>query len=114
MREVVFVDGMRTPFGKQGGTIKTFSSADLAAMTVKALVAKTGIYERGGKVDTVMCGSAATCSKSWSPARYITMAAGLPFEVSAAFVEKQCGSAIESINHAAWKILAGAADVVID
>ena len=113
MREVVFVDGMRTPFGKQGGTIKTFSSADLAAMTVKALVAKTGIYERGGKVDTVMCGSAATCSKSWSPARYITMAAGLPFEVSAAFVEKQCGSAIESINHAAWKILAGAADVVI-
>ena len=113
MREVVFVDGMRTPFGKQGGTIKTIPAADLAAMTVKALVAKTGIYDRGGKVDSVMCGSAATCSKSWSPARYITMAAGLPFETSASFVEMQCGSAIDSINHAAWKILAGAADVII-
>lgn len=113
MREVVFVDGMRTPFGKMGGTIKNFASADLAAKTVKALVEKTAILEKGGKVDSVICGSAASCSKTWSPARYITMAAGLPFETSASFVEMQCGSAIDSINHAAWKILAGAADVVI-
>ena len=113
MREVVFVDGMRTPFGKMGGALKTIASADLAAMTVKALVAKTQILEKGGKVDSVMCGSAATCSKSWSPARYISMAAGLPIETSASFVEMQCGSAIDAINHAAWKILAGCADVVI-
>ena len=113
MREVVFVDGMRTAIGKMGGTIKTFAADDLAALTVKALVEKTGILERGGMVDSVMCGAAAVSSKSWSPARYISMAAGLPFETSTSFVEKQCGSAIDSINHAAWKILAGAADVVI-
>ena len=113
MREVVFVDGMRTPFGKQGGTLKDISGSDLAALTVKALIAKTGIYERGGKVDSLMCGSAAGCGYSWSHARYITMKAGLPFETSASFVEMQCGSAIDSINHAAWKILAGAADVVV-
>jgi len=113
MREVVFVDGMRTPFGKQGGTLKDIAGSNLAAMTVKALVAKTQIYERGGKVDSLMCGSAAGCGYSWSHARYITMAAGLPFETSASFVEMQCGSAIDSINHAAWKILAGAADVII-
>ena len=98
MREVVFVDGMRTPFGKMGGALRTIASADLAAMTVKALVAKTQIIEKGGKVDSVMCGSAASCSKSWSPARYITMASGLPFETSASFVEMQCGSAIDAIN----------------
>ena len=49
MREVVFVDGMRTPFGKQGGTLKDICGSDLAAMTVKALVAKTGVLEKGGK-----------------------------------------------------------------
>ena len=113
MREVVFVDGMRTPFGKMGGAIKSFAADDLAAMTVKALVEKTGILEKGGKVDSVMCGSAATSSKSWSPSRYVTMAAGLPFETTSSYVEMQCGSAIDSINHAAWKILAGAADVII-
>ena len=113
MREVVFVDGMRTPFGKMGGTLKDIYATDLAAMTVKALVAKTGILEKGGKVDSVMCGSASQCAHSWSPARYVAMAAGLPMETSASYVEMQCGSAIDSINHAAWKILAGAADVVI-
>ena len=113
MREVVFVDGMRTAFGKQGGTLKDIFATDLGAAVVKALVAKTGILERGGKVDSVMCGSAAHCPHSFSPARYVTMAAGLPFETSASYVEMQCGSAIDAINHAAWKILAGAADVVI-
>ncbi len=113
MREVVFVEGMRTPFGKMGGTLKDINGSNLAAMTVKALVAKTQIYEKGGKVDSLMCGSASGCGYSWSNARYITMAAGLPFETSASFVEMQCGSAIDSINHAAWKILAGAADVII-
>ena len=98
MREVVFVDGMRTAIGKMGGTIKTIAADDLAALTVKALVEKTGILERGGKVDSVMCGAALTSSKSWSPARYISMAAGLPFETSTSFVEKQCGSAISIIE----------------
>lgn len=104
---------MRTPFGKMGGTLKDIYATDLAAMTVKALVAKTGILEKGGKVDSVMCGSASQCAHSWSPARYIAMAAGLPMETSASYVEMQCGPAIDSINHAAWKIMAGAADVVI-
>ena len=113
MREVVFVDGMRTPFGKMGGTLKDIYASDLGAMTVKALLAKTQILEKGGKVDSVICGSAASCGHTWSPARYIAMAAGLPMETSASFVEMQCGSAIDSINHAAWKILAGGADVVI-
>ena len=113
MREIVFVDGVRTPIGRMGGALKTFAAEDLAALTVKALVEKVGILERGGKVDSVICGSALSTSKSWSPARYITMAAGLPFETSSSFVEMQCGSAIDSINHAAWKILAGGADVVI-
>ena len=112
-REVVFVDGMRTPFGKQGGTLKDIYASDLSAMTVKALVAKTQILERGGKVDSVICGGATPCGHTYTPARYVSMAAGLPFETSASFVEMQCGSAIDSINHAAWKILAGAADVVI-
>ncbi len=113
MREVVFVDGMRTPFGKMGGSLKEIAGSNLAAMTVKALVAKTGILEKGGKVDSVMCGSAGSCGAAWTHARYVTMAAGLPFETSASFVEMQCGSAIDSINHAAWKILSGCADVII-
>ena len=60
-REVVFVDGMRTPFGRQGGSMKDMWATDMAAHVVRSLLAKTQILEKGGKVDTVMCGAAAGC-----------------------------------------------------
>ena len=112
-REVVFVGGMRTAFGRMGGTLKDIYATDLAAATVKALVEKYQVYERGGKIDSLFCGTALGDAQAGGPARYVVLAAGLPIETSASYVEMQCGSAIGSINHAAWKILAGQADIMI-
>jgi len=112
-REIVFVDGARTGFGRMGGSLRDFYATDLGAMTVQALVKKTNLFERGGTVDSVFCGSAFCDAQAGNPARYVTLAAGLPIETSASFIEMQCGSAIDSINHAAWKMLAGEADVMI-
>lgn len=111
-REIVFIDGMRTGFGRMGGALKDFAGSDLGALTVRALLEKTKILERG-RVDSLFCGCALGDAQAGGPARYVTLAAGLPVETSASFVEMQCGSAIDSINHAAWKILAGEADVMI-
>lgn len=111
-REVVFVDGSRSGFGRIGGTLRDIYATDLAAMVVRGLLEKTRIMERD-KVDSLFCGCALGDAQSLAPARYVALAAGLPFETSASFIEMQCGSAIDAINHAAWKIMAGAADVVI-
>jgi len=111
-REVVFVDGMRTAFGRMGGTLREFTAEQLAGIGIKGLVEKTKIKEKG-KVDSVFLGSAAHCSRAMNPARWALLYAGLPYETSASYIEMQCGSAIDSINHAAWKILADQADVVI-
>jgi len=111
-REVVIVDGVRTAFGRMGGTLRDIPASKLASIAIKGLVEKTKILEKG-KVDTVMMGIAAHCSVALNPARWASLDAGLPYETSASYVEMQCGSAIDSINHAAWKILAGAADVII-
>lgn len=111
-REVVFVDAVRTAFGRMGGTLRDIPASKLASIAIKGLVDKTKILERG-KVDTVMMGIAAHCSTALNPARWALLDAGLPYETSASYVEMQCGSAIDSINHAAWKILAGHADVII-
>ncbi|MBI5550897.1 MAG: thiolase family protein [Desulfobacterales bacterium] len=111
-REVVFVDGVRTAFGRMGGSLRTFSASRLASIAIKGLVEKTKILEKG-KVDSVIMGIAAHCSEAINPARWAMLHAGLPYETSASYVEMQCGSAIDSINHAAWKILAGQADVII-
>lgn len=111
-REVVFVEGMRTAFGRMGGTLRDFTAEQLAGIGIKGLVEKTKIKEKG-KVDSVFLGSAAHCSRAMNPARWALLYAGLPYETSASYVEMQCGSAIDSINHAAWKILANHADIII-
>ena len=111
-REVVIVDGVRTAFGRRGGSLKNFLPVDLSIAAVNGLLKKTDILNRG-KVDSLFCGSAFGDVSSLGPARYTVLGSDLPFETSASYVEMQCGSAIDSINHAAWKILAGAADVVI-
>lgn len=111
-RKVVIVDGMRTPFGKMGGAMKDFAPTTMASFAIKGLLEKTKIAEKG-KVDTVFAGAACHDINSYSPARYASLLAGLPYDTSASFIEMQCGSAIDCINHAAWQILAGAADVII-
>ena len=111
-REVVFVDAVRTAFGRMGGTLKDFFASQLAGITIKGLLEKTRIHERA-HVDSVFLGSAAHCSVANNPARWAALAGGLDHKTSASYVEMQCGSAIDSINHAAWKILADQADIMI-
>ena len=50
-REVVIVDGCRTAFGKKGGGLRGFAASELGGICVKALMERSGIVERGGKVD---------------------------------------------------------------
>ena len=111
-RRVVIVDGVRTAFGRAGGGLRDFASCQLAGYAIRGLLDKTDILSRA-KVDSVFAGSASHDSISCDPARYAALHAGLPYETSASFVEMQCGSAIDCINHAAWKILSGCADIVI-
>lgn len=111
-REVVFVEGMRTAFGRMGGTLKDITAEELGGIGIKGLIEKTKIHEKA-HVDSVFLGSAAHCSRAINPARWSSLYAGLPYETSASFVEMQCGSGIDAINHAAWKILCNQADIII-
>lgn len=111
-REVVLIDGARTAFGRLGGSLKDITAEELGSIALKGLVDKTKICERG-VVDSVFAGSAFHMARAIDPARWIVLDAGLPVTTTASFIEVQCGSAIDAINHAAWKILCGHADVII-
>ena len=113
MRNVVLVDGVRTGFGKIGGSLKNFPMTSLAAIAIDGLLEKTQLLERGGKVDGVYMGSALSDSQASDPARYATLKSRLGYDVWASYVERQCGSAIDSLNHAAAAIMIGAADIMI-
>jgi acetyl-CoA acetyltransferase family protein len=111
-REVVFVEGVRTAFGRLGGSLKDFTAEELGSIALKGLIDKTKICEKG-VVDSVFAGSAFHVAHAINPARWIVLDAGLPMTTTASFIEVQCGSSIDCINHAAWKILCGQADVII-
>ena len=100
-RDVVFVDGARTAFGTFGKTLRNFTIEQLGGLALKGLVEKSKILEKGGVVDAVYAGSAGSGNSALNLARWVTLASGLPESTSASYIEMQCGSAIDSINHAA-------------
>jgi acetyl-CoA acetyltransferase family protein len=112
-RDVVFIDGARTAFGTLGRTLRGFTMEQLGGLAIKGLIEKTKILEKGAHVDSVFAGSAIGGTSALNPARWASLAGGLPMSTSASYVEMQCGSAIDSINHAAWRIIAGQADIMI-
>ncbi len=115
MREVVFVDFARTAFTNRGGSLRSFSGTEIAIECLKGLLKKSALQERGNKtsVDSVFAGSAARDKLTDNPARYIAIGAGLPLSVEAHQVEMKCGSGITAINHAAFQIALGYADIAV-
>lgn len=111
-REVVIVDYARSAFGKLGGGLRDLAASEIAGEVMRGLLQKTGVQKRAF-VDSAIVGCAHGCSKTQAIARYAALYAGLPYETSATFVEMQCGSSIQALNHAAWKIQAGMAEIVL-
>ena len=111
MKNIVIVDGVRTPFGRLGGGLRQFHTADLGAIAISELMKRTQLDPKD--LDAVYFGTANGDARCPNPGRFASLKAGLPYEVSAVGVEMQCGSAIAAINHAAYRILAGDADCLI-
>ena len=111
MRNIVIVDGVRTPFGRLGGGLRQYHTGQLAAFAIKALMERTGLDPK--ELDSVCLGTANGDGRCPNFARYAALEAGLPYEVSALGVEMQCGSAIAAINQAAFRIACNDADCII-
>ena len=111
MKNIVIVDGVRTPFGRLGGGLRQFHTADLGSMAIKGVMDRTQIDPK--EIDAVYFGTANGDARCPNPGRYASLLAGLPYETSAVSVEMQCGSAIACINHAAYRILADDADCIM-
>lgn len=113
MRNVVIVDGVRTGFGKMGGSLRQFGMSQLAAFAIDGLLDKTQLLEKGGKVDGLYMGSALHDHQTNGPARLACLRSRLGYDVWTSYVERQCGSAIDAINHTAAAIMMGTADIMI-
>lgn len=111
MNKVVFVDGLRTPFGRMGGKLKTYYPTELLGMTIRNLLDRNNIQNRAELA--VYAGSALHDTHTNNFARFAALYAGLPYESTATFIEMQCGSGITCINHAARAIINGDEEIIV-
>lgn len=111
MREVVIVDGVRTPVGRMGGSLSSFRPEELAAIPLKALLEKTKIDPV--LVEDVIIGHACSNNAAVNIGRWAALKAGFPVTVPGQTVERQCGSSLQAVNTAAAFIMAGFGDVYV-
>jgi len=110
--DVVFLSGVRTPFGTFGGTLKDASAIDLAAEAGKAAIQRSGLAP--GDLDHAVFGNALqTSSDAIYFARHVALKAGLPVETPALTVNRLCGSGFEAITQGAQQILLGESRAVL-
>ena len=111
-REVWVVDALRTPIGRYGGALASVRPDDLAAVALRAIVARAGIP--GETIGDVYFGDANGAGEdNRNVARMAVLLAGLPVEVPGVTVNRLCGSSLQAINSAAQAIASGECDVVV-
>jgi acetyl-CoA acyltransferase len=111
-REPVIVGAVRTPVGRRNGGLAGLHAVDLGAAALRALVDRGGIDP--GRVDDVIMGCVSQIGEqAVNVARNAWLAAGLPEEVPATTIDRQCGSSQQAVQFAAQGIMAGGYDLVV-
>jgi len=111
--DVYLCDGIRTPFGRYGGALAGVRADDLAAIPLRALMARNPGVDWAA-VDDVYMGCANQAGEdNRNVARMAVLLAGLPQTVPAATVNRLCGSSMDAVATCARAIRAGEAELMI-
>jgi len=114
-RDVFFVDGVRTPFGKAGpkGQYWRTRADDLGVKAVRELLRRNPQIpvERIG--DVAFAATAQVGDQGLTLGRDVALLAGLPESVPGFAVDRMCAGALTAVTAAAGEIALGAVDVAI-
>ena len=113
MRDVFICDAVRTPIGRYGGALAKVRTDDLAAMPIKALMARNPKVD-WEKLDEVYFGCANQAGEdNRNVARMALLLAGLPVSVPGVTLNRLCASGMEAVGTAARAIRAGEMEFAI-
>jgi acetyl-CoA acyltransferase len=115
LREVVFVDGVRTAFGKAGpsGLFWKTRADDMAVKAVRELLRRNPQIPPDRVGDVIMAATAQVGDQGLTLGRDVGLLAGLPHSVPGFAVDRMCAGALTAVTAGAGEIAMGAADVVI-
>ncbi|MFA5709216.1 acetyl-CoA C-acyltransferase [Mycolicibacterium sp.] len=112
MRETVIVGAVRTPVGKRNGGLAGTHAADLSAVVLNELAARTGLDPE--IVDDVVWGCVSQVGdQSSNIGRYAVLAAGWPEHIPGTTVNRACGSSQQALDFAVQAVMSGQQEVVV-
>ncbi len=112
MKEIVIVDGARTPMAEYNGHFSEVSAIELAAVAAKEALSRSGFAPE--EIDHVVVGNALqTSGDAIYGARHVGLKAGVPKSVPALTVNRLCGSGIQAVVEGVQQIELGESTTVL-
>jgi 3-oxoadipyl-CoA thiolase len=112
MLNAYLYEGLRTPFGRHGGSLAKVRPDDLLADVMKNVMAKSKFKVE--QVEDIVVGCANQGGEdSRCVARHAGLSAGFPIEIPGTVLQRNCASGLGALAHAAHSITAGEGDVFI-
>jgi 3-oxoadipyl-CoA thiolase len=113
LRTAYLCDAARTPIGRFGGALSHVRADDLAALPIKALMARLPQLDWGA-LDEVILGAANQSGEdNRNIGRMAALLAGLPVATPGTTVNRLCASGLDAVGSAARAIRSGEQDLVI-
>jgi len=115
LREVFYVDGVRTAFGRAGpkGMFWRTRADDMGVKVVRELLRRNPAVPPERIDDVVMAATAQVGDQGLTLGRDIGLLAGLPQSVPGFAVDRMCAGALTAVTAGAGEIAMGAADLVL-
>ena len=113
MPQAFICDAIRTPFGRYGGALSSVRTDDLAALPLKALMARNPNVDWQAVTDVLFGCANQAGEDNRNVAHMASLLAGLPLDVPGATINRLCGSGLDALGTAARAIRAGEAGLMI-
>jgi acetyl-CoA C-acetyltransferase len=111
MKNIYLAGAVRTPIGRFGGTLASWTAADLGVAVAKESLRRAGVP--ADQIAESIWGCARQAGGGPNVARQITYRAGVPETIPAATINQACGSGLKAIILAAQEIMLGRANAVL-
>jgi acetyl-CoA acyltransferase len=113
VRDVVFVDGVRTPFGKAAGMYARTRADDLVVRCIRELLRRHPSLPAERIDEVAIAAATQTGDQGLTIGRTAALLAGLPASVPGYAIDRMCAGAMTAVTTVAASIAIGAADVAI-
>jgi len=113
VRDVVFVDGVRTPFGKAGGMYANTRADDLVIRCIRELLRRNPQLPPERVDEVAIAATTQIGDQGLTIGRTAALLAGLPKSVPGFAIDRMCAGAMTAVTTVAGGIAMGAYDVAI-